>query len=259
MYNNEGLIVSKILGGLLLGAPISAGISGVCNTVNTFKHLPKATYTAYKTIWKSKKLGPNLKVLLSALVPFGVVLTPPIVLLGSTIFGLGHGFWTAIDKGSYNKVPRESWELVKRLDNTIKENLDECLTGNDEELNDEYFDIRILEAIRGLLCALIFAPIEAVGVVLALIHKWFPVVFRLYKHLWHTDGTIVNFIFNIALALLITVAALLSIPLAPLCAALFSIGDMSYQGYKFGFAEAGKRCFNHIKDFHSLLTDMAKS
>jgi hypothetical protein len=250
---NELSLIGHTIKGLVAGAPAGAAIFTVGNTVNSIVLLPKAAYRTYRALWKSKRIGPNLKAILSILTPVGLVLVPPTVALTSAIGGMGYGFYKTIH--SLSKGTKDCWNGVKKLKELANEMLNH-LGEDDFSTPDDVYDIKILESLRGLICAFVFAPVEAAGTTIVLFLKWCPVVWQANKLLWRdNNSSISKLIFNASISTLVTLSALLAIPLTPLCTALFSLGDMCYHGYKDGFGSAAKKSFERIANFNTMLND----
>ena len=248
--------VCKILGALLIGAPAGMVIMTVGNTFNVTKRLPKATYKTYKLIWKSKWIGVNLKTSLSSLVPIGAALVPPVTAVGSAIAGLGCGFAFCTSHDISDGI-KDCNSLVKTFDQWLGKFVDNMDAEDVRVVKaEDVVDIKIYESLRGVLCALVFSPIEAAGTTAVLLSKWHKIMWKTYKKIWEKNPeTIVEFTFHGACTVLATAVGILVIPLTPLCTGLFSLGDMCYEGYKNGIKAAGKKCLDRVRTFNSFLND----
>ncbi|MGV8121498.1 MAG: hypothetical protein AB2L14_17200 [Candidatus Xenobiia bacterium LiM19] len=116
-HDKHDITIAQAFKGLT-GAVTGATIEAVGNTASSLVNLPKATFHAARTIWKTDVIGPVLKTSLTALLPVAVVATPIVVALGSIGFGLFRGFSEGMEHGLGEAV-KASAKDVKTFHNDL--------------------------------------------------------------------------------------------------------------------------------------------
>ncbi|MCE1247247.1 MAG: hypothetical protein LWY06_11435 [Firmicutes bacterium] len=246
---NDITIKQAITG--LGGALIGAGIEGVGNTASSIVKLPRATFKAAKAIWNTELIGPVLKTSLTALLPVAVIATPVLTCLGSIGYGLFSGFEDGKDKGLGATV-KEAAQDVKKFHTEIAEkavdSLQEIETFHLEQGQKPY-DIKLVEAGKGLIGAVAGAPVEAVGVGGLALLKTPRLTYKAYESILKSDQ---GPVLKTTESLLVPFAAVLAAPLCTVGAAVYGVYKGFGDAYKDGLGESVKNRFNDISEFNKL-------
>lgn len=256
---------AKIMFSLLTAAPAGAVIVGVGNTGVTLVRLPEAIWRTYRALVKTAQVGPVIKTTVALVLPIGIVATPPTALISSTLVGMGYGFYKGVD---YNdaKGPRglkngivKSIELVRKFNEMVDEGffgwLEEKWYKPLEE-GEEPFDVPIIDGLRGIISAVVVAPFESIGLTGVVLLHWPQTVYRLYQSLWSWPDSLMMLTLCIAISALVSVGAVLVIPLTPVAALAFGLGDTCVEGYRHGIRSAFKKGYARIGDLHKMLGTM---
>jgi hypothetical protein len=250
---DNDITIKQALSGLG-GALIGAGIEGVGNTASSLVNLPKATALAAKALWNTQLIGPVLKTSLTALLPVAVIATPIITCLGSVGYGLFEGFQTGMEKGLGSAV-KETAKDVKHFHQDIaKRAVDELQQIETHELTNgqKPYDIKLVEAGKGLIGAVVGAPIEAAGVGGLALLKTPKGVVKAYDMILHDDQ---GPVLKTTQSLLVPLAAVLAAPICTVGAAVYGAYKGFGDAYKDGLKASVENRFHDIGDFHKLTKD----
>lgn len=239
----------------LTGSAASSVIDSVGATASSIIHLPKALYNAYKATWKTQAIGPVLKTAISALLPVGALLAPPLVAIGGLGWGIVSGFGNAVDKGVAGAV-KQSFEDVKNFNTQGVPKVYEWLLKAENALppeGEKPYDIKVIEAGKGLVSAAVGAAIEgpAVGAITtARLPQGF---FKVYKKIISADiGPVTK-----------TAALVLTPPLFLLVPPLGLVGGTLYgmyagfrDGYQKGVTESVKNRIDDVKKYNEMTKEI---
>jgi len=235
----------------LVGAAAGATIETVGNTASSLVNLPKATYHAAKTIWKTDVIGPVLKTSLTALLPVAVAATPALVALGSLGFGIFRGFSEGMEHGLGQAV-KASVKDVKSFHNDLASKavneLQEFETPHLEP-GEEPYDIKIIEAGKGILGATAGAVIDGAGVGGLTLAKLPRGTYRTYEAILKSD---VGPVAKTTAGILAPVVIALATPLATVGGAVYGVYKGFADAYKEGLVDSVKNRVHDVKEFHEM-------
>lgn len=238
------------LGGALAGAAIET----VGNTGSALLSLIKPTsdnaiYRAGKAIWKTPMIGPVLKTSISILLPVAVVATPVLTALGSLGVGMFRGAAEGAEHG-FKAAIKETAGDVKRFHKEIAPKVPEFLQEIETmELppGQKPYDIRVIEAGKGLVSAVPGALIEGIGVGGITIGRTPKGVYRAFQGLNSADvGPILK---NLGRALVIPAAAVV-VGFAPVGAAVYGVYKGFGDGYRDGIIKSVENRVDDVKQWN---------
>lgn len=239
------------------GAAIGAVIDSVGATASSIVHLPKALYSAYKTTWKTKAIGPVLKTAISALLPVGALLVPPLTAIGGLGWGMASGFGNASHEGLSSAI-EESIENVEDFHTEQAPKFYEILKAAENAMpaeGEKPYDIKIIEAGKGLVGAAAGAIIEgpSVGVITAArVPKGLSMIFKLIN-----KQESVGPVAKKAVSLVIYLLSLLAPPLTSIGGAVYGMAAGFKDAYKEGITQSMKNRIEDLKKWDDVTREMA--
>lgn len=180
--------------------PLAVVFSIPCTLIALIMFIPCILMTEY-TIYKTKKLGPNIKTLLLAVTWIPMLLYPVVVLFASLLFGFGYAIYKAFDT-SFGQTSEHCYywylggvveaypEILAYVGDFWKENYDGIFTKlkgyRDYQLqpNEQPFDITLMQSLVGLWTAAIGAIVDGLLVFVIATIKLVPFLLRCYQLLW---------------------------------------------------------------------------
>jgi hypothetical protein len=241
----------------LAGAAVGGVIEGVGNTASSIYNLPKGVFHAAKTIWKTDLIGPNLKIAATILLPVATVATPIIVALGSIGYGFYHG---AAEAGEHSEKEGFAKGMKEAVTQTAKDvkyfHKDLASKAVNELANLEVphlepgqkpYDIKIIEAGKGLVGAAAGAVIDGVGVGGLALAKTPKGTFRLYQAIFNSDQ---GPVLKTTESLLAPVAVCLASPLATVGGTLYGTYKGFGDAYQKGLGESINNRLHDVKEFN---------
>lgn len=243
---------------MLTSAFLSGAIETVGNTAVTLARLPGVVVKAYKTTWNTPKIGPNMKGLTSVMIPPAAVLTPPLILLGSAVWGIGGGAWRAVDYGVKGAV-RKAFGDVTAIDEKSTIGVDTVSDQLMKPLEDgeQPFDIKLLGLGAGLAGAVV-SPVVSVPVITAMsFPRSVQIYLQLMNRIWNDDDEH-GIVLKSTYSALLTVAMPLAVALVPVAGTLAELGEGAAQGYKNGVTGAVGHSIQRIRDFWSATGKLAR-
>lgn len=222
----------------LVGAVIGAGIEAVGNTASSIVRLPGAVGRTYKALIGTEMLGPILKTTIgAALLPVAVAV-PVLVAVGSAGYGMFHGFMSAAEKGLGAAVS-DTAQDVKKFHETISGTaLREALTEFEHaklEPGKEPYEIKVVEAAKGLAAGATAAVVEGVGVGAVTLVNTPRGLVKAAQEVWKSDSGLPT---KTVATVLIPAAAVLATPLGTVGGALYGLVLGTKDGYTEGFGKA---------------------
>lgn len=251
-------LVSRAAMAAFCGAPLGTVTLTVGNTGVMLKRLPSLTLEAYRALWRDERIGPNLKTMISVAGAPGIALAPVIVVTGSAIGGAGYGFYCGLDDitktyGRMRKMTREfDEEEIKKLLAQLKQRAPKLREGQ------EPFDIRIVEAGKGVLAVFFIAPVEAAGLTLTAYRHWIGLYRAYLRLIWNKFGSdeVLEKLLAAASTDLVTVIAVVGLPVVPVLAATYSMADMMYHGYRRGLGDSVRKVGERLSDLNRHLHEL---
>lgn len=240
---------ARVAGAILFGAAVTAPVETVGNTAAVVLRLPNAVTEAYRTTWATPNVGPNIKVLTSVLILPAAVAAVPLAVVASALWGLGFGGYAGAEYGALNAVKpafgHVEW-VWKHGDSGVLADFTKELRAPLEE-GKEPFDIRILEAFRGLAGAVASVAIEvplvsAMAVFRtprAFVRVWTDLVPEIAKESGIVGG---------AVGILATAAVPVAAALFPVGAVIWGLGEGAVEGYQRGIAAAVGKAMSRVGD-----------
>lgn len=240
----------ELAGAVLLGAAVVVPVEVVGNTVAVTLRLPNVVSEAYRNTWATQQVGPNIKVLTSALIPVAAATLPALVAVASALCGIGYGAYAGMQYGALNAVR----PAFGHIEHVWKWGGSDALAFFTREMRaplkpgQEPFDIRILEAGKGLVGGVASAAVEAlfagaIGVCRipqALLRVWTGLVPKIAGD----SGP-----FGLAVGILGTAAVPVAAALCPVAATFFGLGEGAVKGYQGGVAAALEKAVSRVGDF----------
>jgi hypothetical protein len=245
----EDITIKQAVTGLA-GAVAGAAIEGVGNTLSSVVNLPRATYYAGKALWKTEMIGPVLKTSLAMLLPVGALAVPVLTALGSIGYGMFHGFQEGVEKGLGSAV-KETAKDVKYFHKDIAQKavdgLQQIETGHLPE-GQEPYDIKVIEAGKGLVGAAAGAVVDGVGVGAVTLGNTPRGVYKAYKHILTSDE--IGPVLKTTASLLVLPAAVLATPLATVGGAVYGVYKGFGDAYRDGITKSAGERFNDVKEYY---------
>jgi hypothetical protein len=241
------------------GAVVGGTIETIGNTASSIYNLPKGVFHAAKTIWKTDLIGPNLKIAATILLPVATVATPIIVALGSIGYGFYHGAAEAGDHSKKEGFVAGMKEAVTQTAKDVKYFHKDIASKAVQELSDlelphlepgqKPYDIKILEAGKGLVGAAAGAVIDGVGVGGLTLVKTPKGTYRLYEAIFNSDQ---GPVLKTTESVLAPVAVALAAPLATVGGAVYGTYKGFADAYKDGLAKSVDNRLHEVKEFNDM-------
>lgn len=241
----------------LTGAVLVAGIETVGNTACSVVRTPQALVQAYKTLYKTDYIGPVLKTAIAVTLPVGLVAFPVLTAIGSCGFGLFRGFQEGMEHGVVSAV-KEGAKDIGRFNKEIAGKGIELMKEAEEEHlppGDKPYDIKIIEAGKGLVGGVAGAVIDGAGIGLITAVRTPQGVFRVYKEIWTSDQ---GPVLRVTESILVPPAALLAAPLATVGGALYGLVTGFGAGYSKGLSESLDKSFETVSQYNKMVSEALK-
>lgn len=238
--------------GSLVSIPACISIEAPLNTVSTLLHAPKLLTNAYRTLFATKRIGPNLKFLSGVLIPPAFVISLGATTIVSTVFGVYRG----IAYGSDNPIKaigksfadcKDFWTkyLSKSSDFFASPNLLDLPEGS------KPFDIRFLDAVKAAGVALTSIPFNTVipavqGSVFAC--RFIPKAYRiLFEEMFKNEPLIA------LLALVLSPLLFLLVPFVSLLGAMsYGLYQTATTTYQQGLRQGLLKLFSGVSKTHEI-------
>jgi hypothetical protein len=233
-----------VVGGVVGGAIEGAGI-GASSLVRS----PQVAYHTLKGLWKSKMLGPVLKTTLTPVVIAAGVGAPVLAALGGTLYGMFEGFKEGAEKNPL-AVPAAAAKTVKAFHNDLAGKAVEAVTElsqKEPETPEEVYEIKVIEAGKGLVGGVAGAAVAGAGVGVSTLVNVPGAYVKASSEIWKSDVAVP---LKVGGQLLATGAAVLAVPLATVGGALYGLGTGAYHGYSEGILPAIGDAAKDAKKYH---------
>jgi hypothetical protein len=245
------------LGSGVVSATVGAVGIGGASLIRT----PEAVGKAYKALWNTKYIGPNLKTMLGiGGLPIAAVLAD----VAAPIAGMGYGLWRGF-AGTFKHDKVGAGEaFVRGIEDTAKD-VGTYFEKAPEYLQDAYasvtkplpegqepFDVKIFEAVKGLATGIATAPVMALGIGALTLYRTPSLVGRGLETIWEESGRPVT---NLTLSGALLLATPIVDVLAPVAGLLFGFGDGIHKGYTKGTKAAFENVWENLKRYNRMTRD----
>ena len=226
MLNNSSPWLS--LGQGLIGSAFGTVIESVGVGLSTLVNTPRVTFRVLRSLWRTEALGPVLKSTLTPTALVAGVLAPAVGVLAGALHGLYIGFAAgAEDLSTVLSTPTSNvWTFHSKWVDEAIEDLEDTAMAKPTRV----YEIRIIEAIRGLitgtLCAVVTGVLIAESTLLCM-----PGLIMFALRMVFESGML-----PVMIAVLMLAAVTLTIgpALVVLLAVIFGLGAGAARGYKRG-------------------------
>jgi len=237
------------LGKGLVGGVVGGAIEGVGIGASSLVRSPQVAYHTLKAVWKSKMLGPILKSTLTPVVIAAGITAPVFAALGGTLYGMFEGFKEGAEKSPL-AVPAAAGNTIKQFHNELAGKAVEAVTElsqKEPESVEEVYEIRVIEAGKGLVGGAAAAAVAGVGIGASTLVNVPGAYVRASSEIWKSDAALP---LKVGGQLLATGAAALAVPLATVGGALYGLGTGAYHGYSEGILPAVGDAAKDVKKYH---------
>lgn len=234
-------IPSSLAGAVICGVGVGAA---------SLVDVPRITAHAAKSLIKTPKIGPNLKVLTGILMPVAAVASMIISPLAGALYGLVSGFANGAEKGVGEAISKAAHD-VKRYHTDVTESAVKWL--KDEQTSDlpqgqEAYDISIGGGVKGLVGGVVNGAVAGVAATgLAAVYS-IPGAVRAEAELWKSD---IPLPFKIVGTPVVPVAVGLAACLAPAAGVLYGVGMGAKDSYTKGIGTSIVHTAENIKEANS--------
>lgn len=246
--------------GIAVGGPVQATIQTPSSIVIEIYRLPEALLAAYRTLWRTNRIGPKLKTVIAIVLPVGGILAVALIPLIALLHGYFAGFWTTAGSG-LGKAIGNAFDNIKSLYEESGTLLIENREYEPDALpeGERPFDIRITESIQALIAGVICTPLEGVSATVIMTWRWPSVILTLRKMLLTWDSLSEYPVTSTSLFIVAAGLSPLLIPIAALVGSIVGLVDGFKDGYTTGVGAACSTAFNRMLDFwkgtHEIFVD----
>lgn len=261
-YEKDGRIDEKNfswldLGKGVTGSLVGGAIVGAGGAIAGALKAPRIGFEALRGVWKSKMLGPVLKSTLTPVIIAAGLVAP----VFTTLAGVGYGMFVGFTEGA-EKNPFQSGvkavDVCKQMHGKFTKEIVEGIreaAAKEPNSPEEVYEIKVIEAGKGLVSSVASAAIDGVGVGASTAIHIPQGYYKVTKELWKSD---VALPLKVGGQFLATAGAVLAVPLATVGGVLYGLGKGAYNGYQQGILESVKSAGHDVKEFneavHNLVT-----
>ena len=255
-YHEKDITIGQAVSALA-GAAAVATIETVGNTASSLVQTPRALVQAYKTLYKTDKIGPVLKTTIAATLPLALVAGPAATALGSFAFGLYRGASEAVEHDLATAVG-EGVKDIGRFNKDIAGKLvDEMKSQETEKLPEgqKPYDIKVVEAGKGLVSGVAGAAIvgASVGAITAL--RTPQGVVKAYSEIWKSD---MGPVLKTTASILVPPGAVVAAPLGLVGGVVYGMATGFAEGYKNGVSASVEQSLNQVKKYNDAVGQLVK-
>lgn len=236
-------LAKSLIGGAVGGVIEGLGIGG-----SALIRTPRVALEVFRSLWRTKTFGPVLKTTLVPAALVGAVAAPEVAVLGGLIYGMVEGF---------GEGTKEGFPIITTAVKTIKKFHAESVDNAVEDLikwsNQEpttVYEIRVIEAVKGLLSGIVGFAVTGAGVSFFTIINVPTIWGKTTRAIWESGGPLP---FLVGAQVLATVLIGLAVPLTVVVATLGGLGLSTYHGYTKGFLTASRRAFSDVGRYNRAL------
>lgn len=241
----------------LASSVVVAGVETVGNTVSSIIRAPQATAYAYKALWNTEQIGPVLKTAIACMLPPCALAAPILTAIGSAGYGLFRGF----DEGSKHGIGAAvtaAGEDVKKFDNLVAGKLIKELQEYEAkplEPGEKAYDIRLVEAGKGLIGGAVAGAVEGVGVGAITLARIPQGIVKAFSEIWKSDQ---GPVLKTCESLLVPPAAILAAPLGAVGGLVYGIVTGFKDGYTKGLGESISNIGKTVDKYGDLAREAVK-
>jgi len=174
---------------------------------------------------------------------------PVFAALGGTLFGMFEGFKEGAEKSPL-AVPAAAGNTVREFHTKWAGQAVEAvqnLAAQEPQSSDQVYEIRLIEAGKGLIAGAAGAAVVGAGVAASSLVNLPGAYLRGNSEIWKSDAALP---LKVGGTLLATGAAAVAVPFAAVGGALWGLGTGAYHGYKDGLLPAIGDAAKDVKTFH---------
>lgn len=231
------------------GAAIGGVIEGVGIGASSLVRGPQVAAHTLKAVWKSKMLGPVLKSTLTPVIIAAGLASPVFATIGGLGYGMFEGFKEGAEKNplaaasaGVNTIKQFHGELAGKAVEYVKE-----AAQHEPESPDEVYEIKVLEAGKGLVGSAGTAAVVGGGAAVSTAINLIPGYVKASSEIWKSD---VALPLKVGGQILATGAAVLAVPFAAAGGVLYGLGTGAYNGYKEGVVDAVVKGAKDVGEYH---------
>ena len=243
--NFSWLDLGKGVAGSLVGGAIEGAGIGASSLIRS----PQVAFHSVKGLWKSKMLGPVLKATLTPVVITAGLVAPVFAALGGTLYGMFEGFKEGAEKSPL-AVPAAAGNTVREFHTKWAGQAVEGvqnLAAQEPQSSDQVYEIRLIEAGKGLIAGAAGAVVTGAGVAASSLVNLPRAYVRGNQEIWKSEAALP---LKVGGSLLATGAAVVAVPFAAVGGALWGLGSGAYHGYKDGLLPAIGDAAKDVKTYH---------
>lgn len=251
-----------VIKGVICTVPCTVYSTLATSCISLYRLLPN-TYLTYKALWKTEQIGPTLKVVLTIIAPVPIVLTPPIVAIGTclatALYSLFGPIVSTIADGMGDSRNEQSlcsmssvfttcfYDIPKRYAKAMSQGYPELIAAFEDrklEKGERPYDVPIQWIPVGLFYAVSGGILNGLANLVMSVIKVLPLVKQMYGFIlevyWQMPfeikfWTFLPFILSLIATPCIAVAAAIVFPLAGIILGLGAAGAAYNRGFKAGF------------------------
>jgi len=243
------------LGKGIVGGALGGAVEGVGIGASSLVRSPQVAYHTLKGVWKSKMLGPVLKTTLTPVIIAAGVTAPVFAALGGTLYGMFEGFKEGAEKNPLAAIPAAG-KTVQTFHNELAGKAVEAvheLSSKEPETPEQVYEIKVIEAGKGLLGGAAAAAVVGAGVGASTLVNLPMGYVRASQEIWKSDAALP---LKVGGQLLATGAAALAVPLTAVGGALYGLGTGAYHGYSDGFFSSVGDAGKDVKKYHDAVCEV---
>jgi len=241
---------------------VSGAVSYPLGTLPLNRHLPGALVDTYRAIYKTNKIGPNLKTVACVTVPVAGAVIPPLLFVSSTLYGFvrsglsGAAIERYKEKSFFSRVFGTIRDDLKTVDEKlIKDLLPHLRDYQPSPLaeGEKPFDISPFKALKGVLCGFTLTLLEGPSLFLITLVRTPRIAFSLLKSIFESVDDFATFVLSLLLTFLLCGILVLLPPLVMLSTMCFGLGAGCVRGYTNGIRDAINGLFQDLKSWDEVL------
>jgi len=239
------------LGKGLVGCVVGGVIEGLGICASTVWRTPRMAGHTFKALWKTQTFGPVLRTTLMPAVLLSGLCAPVVALFGGLIHGMVVGFKEGANQPS--TVPSIMLQNIQKFHN---EQVDEAIQELHEwsmQKPERVYEIRVIEAVKGLMTGLVGGTLTGLGVCLSTAVNLLGIYFQGLQMIFG-----MGVLPLVVGALILWTAIILPVAvMVVIVGALGGLGIGAYRGYTKGILSAISGTFEDIKHYHDIAVKFA--